>query len=146
MFATERVYSHPRLEKLKENLLRWKKSDIALDLKDWSSTAASSKKFDLILADLPCSGSGTLASRPDVLFEDLENRIQELAPIQNRILENLKASLSPNGLLAVSLCSVDPKEIQGINATLESPPVFESWKQDNIGDTSEGITGWLVTL
>lgn len=113
--------------------------------------------FDLILADLPCTGSGTLHTRPDLLEVDIGERLHALAPLQEKILCDLQTRLKPKGTLIVSICSVDPEEIANIGRVLGGrAPDFQSWTavSDALqnGDTSlpqdtplpEGIVAWRV--
>lgn len=65
-----------------------------------------SGKFDLILADLPCSGSGTWGRTPEQLIFFQENKIQEYTKLQQNIIANIISSVSPNGYLFYSTCSV----------------------------------------
>lgn len=146
LFATD--VSYPRVERLRENLQRWNLKEISTELQDWSyeasPAAAHFPPFDLILVDLPCSGSGTLASRPDALTTDLSSRIKELIPLQEKILNSLKTRLANDGILAVSVCSVDPEEISAITHCLGTAPFFSSWKEPDMPDFCEGIEGWWV--
>ncbi len=63
-------------------------------------------KFDLILADVPCSGSGTWGRTPEQLSLFQENKIQEYTALQKSIVANIIPSLSPKGYLLYSTCSV----------------------------------------
>jgi 16S rRNA (cytosine967-C5)-methyltransferase len=63
-------------------------------------------KFDLIMADVPCSGSGTWGRTPEQLSFFQKSKIQEYTLLQRSIVSNIIASLSPNGYLLYSTCSV----------------------------------------
>jgi 16S rRNA (cytosine967-C5)-methyltransferase len=63
-------------------------------------------KFDLIMADVPCSGSGTWGRTPEQLTLFQESKIQEYTTLQKSIVSNIIPSLSPNGYLLYSTCSV----------------------------------------
>jgi 16S rRNA (cytosine967-C5)-methyltransferase len=63
-------------------------------------------KFDLIMADVPCSGSGTWGRTPEQLSFFQKSKIQEYTALQRSIISNIIASLSPNGYLLYSTCSV----------------------------------------
>jgi 16S rRNA (cytosine967-C5)-methyltransferase len=63
-------------------------------------------KFDLILADVPCSGSGTWGRTPEQLSLFKEEKILEYTALQKNILSNIISSLSLNGYLLYSTCSV----------------------------------------
>lgn len=61
-----------------------------------------------ILADVPCSGSGVLARRPDLRLKTPD--VAKLACLQLSILESLAALLEPERELAYIACSLDPRE------------------------------------
>ena len=163
--ATDAKY--PRLERLKENISNWGDIDCNCLLKIWgekdipnetnpeaeaitkpdSEFDFKSLQWDLILADLPCSGSGTTHTRPDILSKQLGYDIKSLAPLQKDILEELLSLNSKN--ICVSICSVDPQEIGNITAILGKAPDFNSWKSlktEDLPHTAprEGIVAWWV--
>ncbi|MBD5607769.1 MAG: antitermination protein NusB, partial [Desulfovibrio sp.] len=61
-----------------------------------------------ILADVPCSGSGVLARRPDLRLKAPD--IPALTSLQLSILESLAPLLEPDRELAYITCSLDPRE------------------------------------
>jgi 16S rRNA C967 or C1407 C5-methylase (RsmB/RsmF family) len=135
-----------RMERLKDNLRRMglaeKVECLLLSLgQDPLPADITQNPWDLILADLPCSGSGTLVTRPDLLWEGFLDRIPELQKIQEKILRSLLA-LKPRQFF-VSICSVDPAEIAGISEILQAKPVFHSWKETDLFE-ADGITGWKL--
>jgi 16S rRNA (cytosine967-C5)-methyltransferase len=68
------------------------------------------KKFDLILADVPCSGSGTWSRTPEQLRFFDQKKIEEYALLQKKITSNLIPHLLPGGYLLYITCSVFYKE------------------------------------
>ncbi len=46
------------------------------------------KKFDLVLVDAPCTGSGTIRRNPDKKWKITDKYLQEILPIQAEILQN----------------------------------------------------------
>ncbi|HTR27486.1 MAG TPA: 16S rRNA (cytosine(967)-C(5))-methyltransferase RsmB [Terriglobales bacterium] len=85
-----------------------------------------SKDFDRILADVPCSGTGTLTRNPDIKW-----RLQpaDLADLQSRQIAILKSALShlaPGGRLVYSTCSLEREENEAVvEASLESTRGFK---------------------
>ncbi len=147
-FATEAKFK--RLERLKENIKRWNlDSKIQTALYTWGDNPESDypeSDFDLILADLPCTGTGTLHTRPDLLLEDISSRVTSLELIQTRILNSLIPRLSAGGKLAVSLCSVDPAELKQVDQALRhfNCETFTSFDSDD-QKIVEGITAMVAT-
>jgi 16S rRNA (cytosine967-C5)-methyltransferase len=68
------------------------------------------EKFDVILCDVPCSGTGTLARNPEIRHR---LRVEELArqsARQRAILAGALGRLAPGGRLVYSTCSLEPEE------------------------------------
>jgi hypothetical protein len=134
-----------RMERLKENLRRFSllesaKTQLTSVGDEDFTPEVLAETWDLVLVDLPCSGSGTLASRPDLLNENLKSRIDSLADIQARILRSLSTLRAKSTL--VSVCSVDPAECQRISSLIQEPR-YRPWTDDS-DLQSDGLTGWVL--
>ncbi len=68
------------------------------------------KRFDRILADVPCSNTGVQRRRVDARWRFDAKRLSELTEVQAAILENLAGMLAPGGRLVYSTCSIEPEE------------------------------------
>ena len=68
------------------------------------------QKFDLVMADVPCTGSGTWSRTPESLFYFDKKEIEGFVDLQKKILENIIKSIKPNGYLLYSTCSVFKQE------------------------------------
>jgi 16S rRNA (cytosine967-C5)-methyltransferase len=66
--------------------------------------------FDMIIADVPCSGSGTWARTPEELGCFKKKKIEKYANLQKKILVNVVPHLAPKGYLFYITCSVFRKE------------------------------------
>jgi 16S rRNA (cytosine967-C5)-methyltransferase len=66
--------------------------------------------FDLIIADLPCTGSGTWSRTPEELCFFEENKIEEFAQLQRNIISHLIPHLKKGSRLVYITCSVFRKE------------------------------------
>ncbi|HEX7905360.1 MAG TPA: RsmB/NOP family class I SAM-dependent RNA methyltransferase [Chitinophagaceae bacterium] len=75
-----------------------------------SSFTFHSSPFDLIIADVPCTGSGTWSRTPEQLFYFNENKIAEYAALQKKIISNVIPQLKKSGHLLYITCSVFKKE------------------------------------
>ncbi len=81
--------------------------------------------FDRVLVDPPCSGLGTLRSRPDLRWRARPERIAELTELQGQILAAGAAALRPGGCLVYSVCTISRAEgIEVVEAFLRSQPEF----------------------
>lgn len=62
--------------------------------------------FDLVVADVPCSGSGTWRRAPDAKWRLTPDRLDGLCALQDQILDEAAAYVRPGGRLAYMTCSV----------------------------------------
>jgi len=75
-------------------------------------------KFDRVLVDAPCSGTGTLARNPDLKWRLRPEDITDLVKRQERILTSALASLAPSGIGVYATCSLEPEENMAIVETV----------------------------
>ena len=61
---------------------------------------------DILLADVPCSGSGTWARTPEQMFYFDREKINTYAALQRNIVKNALPALLPGGILIYITCSV----------------------------------------
>ncbi len=66
--------------------------------------------FELIIADVPCSGSGTWSRTPEQLTFFKEKETDKYAQLQKNIIKNVVPYLDNNGILLYITCSVFKKE------------------------------------
>ncbi len=66
--------------------------------------------FDLVFVDAPCSGSGVWRRQPELKTRLTENRLAELASLQDRLLEQAASRVAPGGRLVYATCSILPRE------------------------------------
>ena len=67
-------------------------------------------KFDLVLCDVPCSGSGVMKDNPDIKLNRSLDSITEITKTQKSILSNAKNYVKVGGELIYSTCSILPEE------------------------------------
>jgi len=65
---------------------------------------------DLVLADVPCSGLGLLARKPDIRLNMTHQAIVALYPLQAAILRQAGNLVRPGGSVVYSSCTVNPAE------------------------------------
>jgi 16S rRNA (cytosine967-C5)-methyltransferase len=68
------------------------------------------ESFDLILCDVPCSGTGTLARNPEIRHRLRAEELARQAERQSAILRGALRRLAPGGRLVYSTCSLEPEE------------------------------------
>ena len=70
--------------------------------------------FDRVLADVPCSGTGTLARNPEIKWRLKPEDLGDLHARQVEILRAALQQLAPGGRLIYSSCSLEPEENQSV--------------------------------
>ena len=78
--------------------------------------------FDRILADVPCSGTGTLARNPEIKWRLKPDDLEDLRARQTAILKSALAQLASGGRLVYSTCSMEREE----NEAVVEPALNES--------------------
>lgn len=87
--------------------------------------------FDVVLLDVPCSATGTIAKHPDARWRLSVRRIQRLALLQAQLLDAAAAAVRPGGVLAYLTCSLEQEENgEQIRAFLERHPGFRRSTDD----------------
>jgi 16S rRNA (cytosine967-C5)-methyltransferase len=114
--------SEPRLLMVKENARRVGQP---LGLVVADARRPPLRGVDVILLDAPCSGTGTLARRPDARWRLRPESMSELIDVQAEMLDAAAAAVRPGGLLVYSTCSLEAEENEGqIDGFLERHPGF----------------------
>ena len=104
--------------------------------------------FDAVLLDPPCSGLGTLASRPDLRWRHRPTEIARLADRQRRLLVRAAGLVKPGGALTYSVCTLTEAEsVDVVRHLLESG----GWLLDDLGSAYPRFAhprhgGYLLTL
>ena len=82
-------------------------------------------KADRVLCDVPCSGLGVVAKKPEIRYKDL-SELARLPEIQYAILEASISYLKVGGVLVYSTCTVLPEENEeNVEKFLAAHPEFE---------------------
>ncbi|HYV06605.1 MAG TPA: 16S rRNA (cytosine(967)-C(5))-methyltransferase RsmB [Blastocatellia bacterium] len=121
------VHSH-RLNSLTAACERlWVRSinTISLDATHELPFVSDAPKFDRVLIDAPCSGTGTLRRNPEIKWRLAPEDIQRLAELQQAVLACAAAWVRRGGRLVYSTCSLEQEENEEvIRRFIESNPSF----------------------
>lgn len=83
-----------------------------------------SGQYDVVLADVPCSGFGVIRKKPEIRYKDPAS-VKELPKIQLDILSALSRCVRPGGVLLYSTCTIFPEENEEVvGAFLQEYPTF----------------------
>lgn len=106
----------------------------------------TAERFSLVLADVPCSGTGVLRRRVDARWRRRSEDIPRFAAFQREVLEGLAERVAENGVLVYATCSIESEENEDVvNRFLAAHSEFVV---DPIGDrVPAGLTDgpYLVT-
>ncbi len=98
--------------------------------------------YDVVLADVPCSGTGTLGRNPEIRHRLQPSDLDRQAARQRAILRATLRAVRPGGRAVYSTCSLEPEENEQVVAAVltESKDVrLVSMKSRIEGLRSEGI-------
>ncbi|HLW81022.1 MAG TPA: 16S rRNA (cytosine(967)-C(5))-methyltransferase RsmB [Candidatus Acidoferrales bacterium] len=112
-----------RLRVMRERLHATGTNNVSLVILDGTSDLPFGRRFDRILVDAPCSGTGTLARNPEIRWRLRAEDLAELRVCQVKLLASALAHLAPNGKLLYSTCSMEAEENESViqEALAKSP-------------------------
>lgn len=100
-----------RLDRMRSRLKDYPyAAGVRLEAVDATVLPANFGPFDLILCDVPCSGTGTLARNPEIRHRLVRQDLARHAARQRSILSAAIGRLAPGGRLLYSTCSLEPEE------------------------------------
>ncbi|MCE1189878.1 MAG: 16S rRNA (cytosine(967)-C(5))-methyltransferase RsmB [Ignavibacteria bacterium] len=101
-----------RSKLLKQTMKRVNLTNVTTVVQDASQF--EDEPFDCVLADVPCSGFGTLSKKPDIKWRKELLDIQQITLLQMKILERAASLVKPGGKLVYSTCTIEPEENEDI--------------------------------
>jgi 16S rRNA (cytosine967-C5)-methyltransferase len=107
-----------RLSLLAENRRRLGIREALPAAADVRAIALAKHRFDRVLFDAPCSGTGTLRKNPEIRYRITPEAIGRLARAQREALESIVPLLEPGGFLLYSTCSLEREENEEVVASL----------------------------
>lgn len=111
--------SEAKLEKIRENAERLGipcgdgdiPAGIKLSKRDATEFIGSeAEKYDVVIADVPCSGLGVMGRKNDIKYNTTEEGAAALAKQGLKILTNASRYVNQNGRLIFSTCTINPEE------------------------------------
>lgn len=114
----------------------------ALDVReDWIG------EFDVVLCDVPCSGLGVAAKKPDVYLNASPQKIKSLIKAQERILRNGARYAGVNGTLVYSTCTVTKEEnADVVRAFCAETPQWKVQEERQYLPDGEGTDGFYIAV
>ena len=109
-------FSVPRLEQLRKRL-SFLGDRVECRLAD-ATTLPDHATFDLVLADVPCSGTGTLGRNPEIRHRLRPEDLDRQAERQRAILSAALRAVRPGGNVIYSTCSLELEENEQVVASV----------------------------
>lgn len=113
-----------RLNLVRKNLTRLEVKSVRTVEAD--ALEFADQQFDRVLADVPCSGTGTLSKKPDIKWKKNIFDIRANTELQYNILLKAASLVKVGGVVVYSTCSIEPEEnFDLVKRFLENNPDFE---------------------
>ena len=141
--VTARDKSEKRLKSVEENIKRLGLKNIRTKAADALIRYPGDKEaYDVVLADLPCSGLGVLKHKPEIRYRLKSDDIISLSKLQGEILKNAYEAVRPGGTLVYSTCTISEAENEdNTKKLLASHPDLSLASEEQIfpDDTQDGF-------
>jgi 16S rRNA (cytosine967-C5)-methyltransferase len=109
---------------------------------DASAPLPFTTKFDRILIDAPCSGTGTLGRNPEIKWRIQPSDIARFPTLQRAILDQALPFLALGGRLVYSTCSLEREENEEV---VEGLPVISTHHRLPGRDPGDGFFAAVIT-
>jgi 16S rRNA (cytosine967-C5)-methyltransferase len=103
---------------------------------DDAAVEALGPRFDVVMADAPCTGTGTWRRRPDAKWRLKPDALKARMAEQQSVLKRAASLIKPGGRLAYITCSILPEENTGQiarfleeNSDFSSVPIAGIWRE-----------------
>ena len=134
-------------EKLGELRRRaWRGGISCIETKLAPDVISHAQRFQRILIDAPCSGTGTLRRQPDLKWRLTPDFLAQIVERQRQILLTYSALLQNDGYLVYATCSILPEENERQIEWFVGQSDFELVEQKVISTAETGFDGFYMTL
>lgn len=109
--VTARDLTAEKVGKIEEALRRTGLKNVKTEIVDAAvKIEEDTAKYDMVIADLPCSGLGVIGRKADIKYKTRPEDISGLAQVQRNILETVTAYVKRGGYLVYSTCTTAKRE------------------------------------
>lgn len=110
------------------------------------TSALIGQGYDLVLADAPCSGSGTWRRQPEAKWRLTPQALAEQARVQASVIDAAARLVRPGGVLAYATCSLLCEENEDIADAFAARSGWQPMKMRRIGPTAGTDAFFLATF
>jgi 16S rRNA (cytosine967-C5)-methyltransferase len=111
------IHEH-RLRMIQQQLRRTHITNVSLAMIDATGALAFTERFDRVLIDAPCSGTGTLSRNPEIRWRLKAEDLNEAHRSQAAMLRNGLAVAGESARVVYSTCSLEPEENENVVAAV----------------------------
>lgn len=99
-----------RAQILKENIIKWGNPNCIVTNNDSKAIGKLTHFFDIIAADVPCSGEGMFRKDEEAVKQWTPGLVEQCVLRQREIIDNVWNALKPGGYFIYSTCTYNPHE------------------------------------
>ena len=116
-----------------DNVALWGDPNVVVTSDDPSAFAGLPGFFDVIVADVPCSGEGMFRKSPAIMKNWEQYGVEYYHKLQLDILDAVIPMLAPGGMMVYSTCTFAPAEDEGVKKN--------NGNDKNGGNTKDAVSG-----
>ena len=131
-----------RLRAMREQFKRLGLAAVRLVELDAATALPFGVRFERILVDAPCSGTGTLARHPEIRWRLKPEQLTEFHALQVALLSSALERLAPKGRLVYSTCSMEPEENERV--VEEALHGARGFRREQGSEAARALNGVLV--
>jgi len=102
------------------------------------------RRFDRVLVDAPCTGTGTLGRNPEIKWKLTPDDLADLQRRQRALLAQALAVLAPGGRLVYSTCSLEPEENEEVVAGVREELIIKTMRRLPGRDAGDGFFAAVI--
>ena len=106
------IYEH-KLKLIEDNAKKLGVTNVKTMLSD-GTTSKYDACFDLVVADVPCSGLGVISHKSDLKYNMTIDKIKEINDLQKKIINNVCNYVKVGGALVYSTCTINKDENENL--------------------------------
>ncbi len=119
--------------------------EIDLVVLDGTQPLPFRRRFDRILIDAPCSGTGTLAHNPEIKWRLQPADLPRMQARQVALLEQGRRALEPGGVLVYATCSLEREENEEVVARVPAAQVRQTMRRIPGCEPGDGFFAAVIT-
>lgn len=137
--------SEKKVRKIRENIDRLNIKNIYPKVKD-ARIKDEKEEYDLVIADVPCTGFGIIRRKPDILIHRKEEDIKSIINLQKEIVDSAIYKLKSGGRFVYSTCTINKEENEDMRFYIEENYNLKCEKEELIFPNERGEDGFYTAI